>query len=106
MRFIGTAVVGALLSAGITACASQDVAAPTSQDATKAWRRLPDAPLSPRNHAVVVGVGGRMLVVGGWEYLCPPTAECAYPEEPLLDDGAVYDRATDSWRGTAPAPFG
>lgn len=70
------------------------------------WRRLPEAPLSPRDHAVVVGVGERMLVVGGWEFLCPPSADCMTPEEPLLDDGAVYDRATDSWRTITPPPFG
>ncbi|WP_372727196.1 hypothetical protein [Nocardioides sp.] len=70
------------------------------------WHRLPDAPLSPRDHAVVVGVGERMLVVGGWEFLCPPMADCAAPQTPLLADGAVYDRATDSWRSITPPAFG
>jgi hypothetical protein len=47
-----------------------------------------------------------MLVVGGWEFLCPPAADCAAPEDPPLDDGAVYERSTDSWRLVAPPPFG
>ncbi len=76
------------------------------QDAAQSWRRLPDAPLSPRDHAAVVGVEDRMLVVGGWEFLCPPMGDCATPDAPLLRDGAVYDRATDSWATIAPAPFG
>jgi hypothetical protein len=70
------------------------------------WRRLPDAPLPPRDHAVVVGVDKRMLVVGGWEFLCPPMADCATPDAPLLDDGAVYDRTADSWSAIEPPPFG
>ncbi|MFC5178687.1 hypothetical protein [Nocardioides taihuensis] len=74
--------------------------------ATGAWHTLPEAPLSPRDDAVVVGVGGQVLVVGGWEFLCPPMADCALPEAPLLDDGAVYDPAADAWRPISPPPFG
>lgn len=73
---------------------------------TKAWRQLPDVPLDPRDDAVVVGVGARMLVVGGWEFLCPPDADCSTPAAPLLRDGAVYDSSTNSWSTIAAAPFG
>ena len=76
------------------------------EDAAGAWRTLPEAPLSPRDQAVVVEVGGQVLVVGGWEFLCPPMADCALPEAPLLDDGAVYDPAADAWRTITPPPFG
>jgi hypothetical protein len=108
MRLIQAAVASALITAYATGCSDAgDVKRPVEgQEATGTWTRLPVVPLTPRDHAVVVGVDDRMLVVGGWEFLCPPAADCAAPEGPLLDDGAVYDRATDSWRGTAPAPFG
>lgn len=109
MRFVRAAVVVAVLVATAAGCSTAPEGAATvsnRQDAAGAWRRLPDAPLSARDHAVVVGIGGRMLVVGGWEFLCPPGGDCAMPEAPLLDDGAVYDRATDSWSTIAAAPLG
>lgn len=108
MRLLGAAVALTLVAA-LTGCgAGQAELDPTSghQVATAAWRRLPDAPLTPRDHAVVVGVDERMLVVGGWEFLCPPGADCSIPDAPLLADGAVYDGDTDSWSTIAPAPFG
>jgi hypothetical protein len=109
MRFARATVVVILLVASVAGCSTAPEGAPTvsnRQDGAGAWRRLPDAPLSARDHAVVVGIGGRMLVVGGWKFLCPPGGDCAVPEAPLLDDGAVYDRATDSWSRISPAPLG
>jgi hypothetical protein len=47
-----------------------------------------------------------VLVVGGWEFLCPPSADCSTPEDPLLRDGAVYDAAADAWTPVAAPPFG
>ena len=79
---------------------------PEVATASGAWQRLPDPPLTPRTRAVVVGIDDRVLVVGGWEFLCPPTASCAYPEDPPLRDGAVYDATSATWRTAAPAPFG
>lgn len=70
------------------------------------WTRLPDGPLTGRTEAVLAGVGGRGYVIGGWEFLCPPNADCATPEEPLLRDGASVDPATGEWRPIAPAPYG
>lgn len=52
------------------------------------------------------GVGDRVVVVGGWELLCPPTADCPFPEEPMLADGAVLDTRTDEWSPMVAAPFG
>lgn len=80
-------------------------ARPEAPPAAGSWTRLPDPPLTPRDHAVVVGVGDRMLVVGGWELLCPPGADCVTPEE-RLRDGAVYHRGTDTWSTVPPAPVG
>ncbi len=75
-------------------------------EAREGWVRLPDAPLSPRSRSVLGAVGQRVVVVGGWELLCPPTADCAYPDEPLLADGAVLDTASGEWSTIARPPFG
>lgn len=108
MRLIIAAVAVALTAAVTTSCSNDRVGLEPGQrpDVAQTWRQLPAAPLSPRDHAVVVGVGERMLVVGGWKFLCPPMADCSSPEEPLLDDGAVYDRIADSWQTIEPPPFG
>ena len=72
-----------------------------------AWERLPDPPLSGRVGSVMTTVGDRVLVVGGWEWLCPPNADCAHPDDlPLLRDGALLDVATGTWQAIAEAPFG
>ena len=73
---------------------------------SEAWRRLPDPPLSARDDAVLVGLDERVLVVGGWEFYCPPGAGCSSPPGPLFADGALYDATSDSWRPVAQAPFG
>jgi hypothetical protein len=98
--------VAALAVAGCAGPPGADEPRAGGPGTDESWRRLPEAPLSPRDHAVVVGVGERALVVGGWEFLCPPNADCGMPEGPLLADGAVYDAATDSWTAIAPPPFG
>jgi hypothetical protein len=109
MSLLRAAVAVTLAAVFATGCATarQDVDPPAErQGPSDAWRRLPDPPLAPRDHAVVVGIGDRMLVAGGWKFLCPPSADCSTPEAPLLDDAAVYDAATDAWNTIAPPPFG
>jgi len=108
MRFVIATVAAALVAAAAGCSTARVEVDPGNgrQEAAGTWRRLPDAPLSARDHAVVVGVGERMLVVGGWEFLCPPGGDCAAPDAPLLDDGAVYDRTTDSWSTITQPPFG
>lgn len=103
MRLIYSVVVAL---AGLAVAGCGPAVEGESPRAAGAWRQLPDPPLAPRDHAVVVGVGERMLVVGGWEFLCPPDADCSAPDSPRFADGAVYDPAADSWTATAPAPFG
>jgi hypothetical protein len=70
------------------------------------WERLPDAPLAGRTSAAAVGVGDRIYVLGGWEFLCPPGADCAGPTSRPFADGAALDLATQEWQPTAEAPFG
>ena len=70
------------------------------------WERLPDPPLSGRTGATVVAVDDQLLVVGGWEFLCPPNADCSAPTVPMFRDGALLDVATGEWRPIADAPFG
>lgn len=102
-RIIRVVLAGALLAALGTGCSAE---AGAEQGAGSGWRQLPDAPLGTRESTVLVAVGDRVLVVGGEEFSCPPNADCTASEEPLFDDGAVYDAATDSWSAAAPAPFG
>lgn len=78
---------------------------PKSQDG--GWTRLPDPPLSPRVGASATWTGKEILVVGGWEFLCPPGADCAGPTEAPFTDGAAFDPSSQTWRpiATAPAAF-
>jgi hypothetical protein len=101
-------VLGLLLPL-LVACGTDRVDAPEpggTAPAGEGWVRLPDAPLSARSRSVVEDVGDRVVVVGGWELLCPPMADCPFPEEPMLADGAVLDTRTDEWSPMAAAPFG
>lgn len=71
------------------------------------WVRLPDPPLSGRVGATLVALDpDRVLVLGGWEWLCPPGADCASPETPKLRDGAVVTLSTGAWSPVPDAPAG
>lgn len=87
-------------------CGATEPSSTRSGAAGGGWEALPDAPLSGRTGAHVTEVGDRVLVVGGWSFLCPPNADCSGPEEPPMSDGAVLDLTTGTWRSVADAPFG
>jgi hypothetical protein len=83
-----------------------DVAGPpsTASDGS-GWTQLPDPPLSPRTGASAAWTGTEVVVFGGWDFLCPPGADCAPdPSTQTFVDGAAYDPASDAWRPIAAAP--
>lgn len=73
---------GGLLIWGRTSQAQLD---PT----TGAERRLPDAPIRPRDDAAGAWTGSELIVWGGLDEV----------------DGAAYDLAADKWREIAPSPL-
>lgn len=108
-----TAAAIAVLAAGVVLAVLRDDGAPTitaaggdgGAGAAGAWVRLPDPPLRPRTDASVAWTGREVIVVGGWDFLCPPGADCAPSVPPTrFDDGAAYDPATRTWRSIADAP--
>lgn len=71
---------------------SQSTADPQSPGS---WRRLPTAPIEPRQGASTVWTGKEFIVWGG-------RVNSGYD---LLDDGAAYDPATGNWRPITPGPW-
>lgn len=105
-------VVFTVLALALSGCGERDEvssdggAGPAATSAARGWEPLPDAPLSPRDQAVIAWTGREILVFGGTTFLCPPTAGCAAPaEDPALSDGAAYDPESREWRPIAPAPW-
>ncbi len=103
--------VAAAIALAVSACSDTDTATTQGPNTTvyaggieTGWNRLPDAPLDPRSTATVVWTGTEVVVVGGWEYLCPPNADCGVPPGITFADGAAFDPATDTWRSIADAP--
>jgi hypothetical protein len=82
-----------------------DVAGPPSTQDAGGWTQLPAPPLSPRTGASAAWTGTEVVVFGGWDFLCPPGAECAPdPSTQTFVDGAAYDPASGTWRPMTPAP--
>lgn len=70
------------------------------------WTRLPDPPISGRSDPIVALVDDRLIVAGGWNFLCPPAANCVVPDEAPHADGAAYDFEAGEWVPIAEAPVG
>ncbi|MDN4174987.1 hypothetical protein QWY28_18635 [Nocardioides sp. SOB77] len=94
-----------LLATAAVGCGEQERAEEPGRAAiTGAWERAEDAPLSPREGAVLAHVGEEVVVVGGYAgEPCPPTADCAYETAPERD-GAAYDLDSGAWRRIQDAP--
>jgi hypothetical protein len=75
--------------------------------AATGWEQLPDPPVSGRVDALVVAVGDSVVVTGGWDWLCPPGADCGLPPETqIFADGAAYGVSAGEWKQIADAPVG
>jgi hypothetical protein len=104
-------VCAVLAAVPVTACAGTADGPPGTEPAggvvapaAGAWRALPRAPLSPREHALALWTGRDVLVIGGSDAEpCPPQADCPMDPTPLAD-GAALDPDTGRWRHIADAP--
>jgi hypothetical protein len=75
-------------------------------DPSEVWQATDQSPLSPRERAVAVTIGDRVLVVGGSDAPpCPPGGDCSLPEKQPLFDAALFDPLTGEWARTAAAPL-
>lgn len=97
-----------VLIVGIVFVVAQDdppsrVDAGTGETQGGSWTQLPDPPLSPRVGASAAWTGSEVIVAGGWDFRCPPTASCSLPTEDFMD-GAAFDPAAGTWRPIADAP--
>ena len=69
------------------------------------WHDLTPPPLTPRTGAALVADDDRLFVVGGWDFLCPPAADCVLPDTDPFRDGAVLDLASGEWAALPDTPF-
>lgn len=74
-------------------------------DLPTGWHERPAPPLSPRSGAALVADRDRLFVVGGWDFLCPPAADCALPDSEAYRDGAVLDVTSGEWTPLPDTPF-
>jgi hypothetical protein len=96
---------GLLVILLVAACGCAELE--SAQRSSDAWDRLPAAPLSPRESATALSIGGEAVFVGGSDAdPCPPTADCAAPGAPPLRDGAAFDPGPRRWETIADAPVG
>lgn len=96
--------ISCVVALGGGACPGSNI--DESSKVASSWQKLPPPPLSGRIGSLVAAVDDRLIVVGGWEFLCPPGANCVGPDGPPLSDGAAYDLATERWTAIADAPAG
>ena len=103
-------VVVALLVAAIVQSTSttgsnvrvQGTGTATAGEATAAqlaaghWEVIPAAPIAPRADAASIWTGRELIVWGGQAKSTGPT---------IVDDGAAYDPASDTWRALPSAPI-
>lgn len=84
---------------------STDPAPPGWAELNSGWHQFAAPPLSPRTGAAIVADGDQLYVVGGWEFLCPPAADCTLPDTDAFRDGAVLDVTTGEWTMLPDTPF-
>lgn len=67
------------------------------------WREIEPFPLAPRMDEAVTAFPGGVFVWGGCNTDLVPN--CDDSREAELDDGAIYDPATDQWTALPPSPL-
>lgn len=77
--------------------AEADIQGAALDTRTLKWRPIANAPVVPRRRCVTAVVGTKLLVWGGYGRL---NERMTGP----LDDGAVYDAASDTWAKLPPPP--
>lgn len=94
----------------LSACAQGHTDGPDGPDladprsSAGGWREIADSPLSGRDDPAIAYVAGEVVVVGGYTGpACPPSADCAFSQDPERD-GAAYSPTTGTWRSIANAP--
>ena len=95
-----------MLIAGCSSPPTPDSPVDASIAHTDGWSRLPDGPLSARHGTVGAWLDQRFVLFGGWSQPpCPPNADCAWPTDAVLRDGASFDPAAGTWKLIAEAPM-
>lgn len=76
-------------------------------EASDGWVQAPEPPIAARTWAVVADLDGTIIVVGGWDFLCPPGADCAIDADSItrFSDGAAFDPQTGEWTAISDAPI-
>jgi hypothetical protein len=85
---------------------SRDGREPARAGIADGWSKLTPPPISGRVDSLIAAVGDRIIVAGGWSWLCPPGADCVLPTAPPFADGAAYDLKSRQWTPIADAPVG
>ncbi len=100
-------VVAAALVAAVAGCGSQPAGErePSAHIGSAGhWTQVAASPLSPRESATAVWTGSEVLVLGGDQSPCPPSADCVPPTDPPPREAAAYDPASDTWHMLADPP--
>jgi Galactose oxidase, central domain len=73
---------------------------------TRAWRRLPPSPVSPRKGEAVSWTGHELILwSGALGEFSPSSVGFEDPANELASDGAAYNPATNTWRRLSRSPI-
>lgn len=106
--FGGAALLGlrAFDTVGDRAAHEPSSSIPAPADPAGVWQPLPAPPIAYRYGATGFWVGGRVVVLGGWEAPppCPVGAICDMNPGRVARGGAAYDPSTGTWTTISEPP--
>ena len=104
---VGAAVFIARAFEAPTKPADTAPSTPAPAETRGVWQPLPAPPIAFRQGAIGFWVGGRVVIVGGYETAppCPRFADCAGSVSPESRDGAAYAPSTGAWTTIAASPM-